>query len=79
MAKLNQAQFITIDDFIQARSSELNHFVNVLSNRTSSKLQIQLLPKHMRRRAMAHNYYRIPMKVRPRALKELAASEKPPE
>ena len=65
--KLSSAQmpaYININDFVKARSHELYHFTNILRSKTNSKLTHQLLPKHMRRRAMAHNHYRIPVRIR---------------
>lgn len=69
------AQFITISDFMAARSFEMSHFTSILRSKTNNKLVIQQLPKHMRRRAMAHNHYRIPVAIRLGALREAANSE----
>jgi ribonuclease P/MRP protein subunit POP1 len=62
---------------VKSRSHELHHFTNILKSKTNSKLTHQLLPKHMRRRAMAHNHYRIPVKIRLQCLNELKGSETP--
>jgi ribonuclease P/MRP protein subunit POP1 len=68
-------QYINIHKFLECRSFELKHFNNVLKNKFTSKLEHQLLPRHMRRRAMAHNYYRIPLRIRFKSLLELLPSE----
>mmetsp|Transcript_5445 Transcript_5445/g.9192 ORF Transcript_5445/g.9192 Transcript_5445/m.9192 type:complete len:232 (+) Transcript_5445:167-862(+) len=70
-------QFINLQDFVKARAHEINHFTNVMRSKTNSKLTHQLLPKHMRRRAMAHNHYRIPVRIRLQALTDLMGSEPP--
>lgn len=71
--------FINIDQFAEARSHELSHFTKNMKTKLSSKLAHQMLPKHMRRRAMAHNHYQIPVRIRLQALKDLSGSEKPGE
>ncbi|CDW89507.1 ribonucleases p mrp protein subunit pop1 containing protein [Stylonychia lemnae] len=68
-------QFINIHKFLESRAYELRHFTNILQNKYTSKLEHQLLPKHMRRRAMAHNYYRIPLRIRFKSLMEIQPSE----
>lgn len=61
--KLNISE-IRVEDFAEARKKELSKFVNMLNNKFSSKSGHQLLPKHMRRRSMSHNPFRIPPKSR---------------
>lgn len=68
-------QFIKIDQFINSRGLELKHFTNILNNKSKHKLEHQGLPRHLRRRAMAHNYYRIPLRIRMKSLKDMAPSE----
>eukprot|EP00347_Sterkiella_histriomuscorum_P019211 403342510 len=68
-------QYINIHKFLESRAHELKHFSRILSNKFTSKLEHQLLPKHMRRRAMAHNYYRIPLRIRFKSLLEMQPSE----
>jgi ribonuclease P/MRP protein subunit POP1 len=68
-------QYINIQKFLECRSYELKHFNTVLNTKLTSKLEHQLLPRHMRRRAMAHNYYRIPLRIRFKSLLELSPSE----
>lgn len=53
---------IKIDDFLEARKKELSNFIDILSHKVSTKGGHQLLPKHMRRRAMSHNPFRIGVK-----------------
>ena len=57
---------INMIDFIESRSNEINYLHNTLSTKINSlnKLAFQTLPKHLRRRAMSHNRYRIPSKMR---------------
>ena len=68
-------QFINIHQFLTSRSYELSHFTHILKNKQTNKLEHQLLARHLRRRAMAHNYYRIPVRVRLKALYELKPNE----
>lgn len=55
---------IRVEDFVEARKKELNKFIHILNNKYSSKVGFQLLPKHMRRRQMSHNPFRIPIRAR---------------
>ena len=55
---------IKIEDFAESRKKEIINFHNILSTKTSSKTGHQLLPKHMRRRQMSHNPFRIPRRNR---------------
>ena len=61
-----QDRFIDTIKFLEARAQEINFFQGYVKNKTANpkKLAIQKLPKHMRRRAMSHNRYRIPSRVR---------------
>jgi len=68
-------EFISLDQFVEARAHELKHFVNILQKKYTTKLTHQLLPRHLRRRAMSHNYYRIPIRLRYKALTEMLPSE----
>jgi len=70
---------IKISDFITARATEVSSFTNLLKNKlaTLNKLPFQLLPKHMRRRAMSHNKYRIPTRVREKVKEEDLLLKKP--
>ena len=53
----------------------MKHFTNILSSKSNNKLEHQNLPRHLRRRAMAHNYYRIPLRIRLKSLRDMAPSE----
>jgi len=62
-ANLNISE-IRIEDYAEARKKELNKFINILNNKFNSKSGFQTLPKHMRRRQMSHNPFRIPIRAR---------------
>jgi hypothetical protein len=62
-AKMNVSE-IKLEDYAEARKTELAQFIKILNNKYSSKTKFQILPKHMRRRAMSHNPYRIPLRAR---------------
>ncbi|KRX00879.1 hypothetical protein PPERSA_02058 [Pseudocohnilembus persalinus] len=57
---------IDIEKFIQARSQEIYHFTKQIEQKKifQSKQPYQSVPKHLRRRAMSHNRYRIPLRIR---------------
>eukprot|EP01022_Parablepharisma_sp_SALTPOND_P015365 TRINITY_DN2161_c0_g1_i1.p1 TRINITY_DN2161_c0_g1~~TRINITY_DN2161_c0_g1_i1.p1 ORF type:complete len:795 (+),score=56.06 TRINITY_DN2161_c0_g1_i1:91-2385(+) len=61
-----QPRLINIDQFVESRAFELKHFLKILRAKGApgGKLPFQSLPRHMRRRAMSHNYYRIPLRLR---------------
>lgn len=63
---------ILFSEFLDARSLELANMEKVLSQKPYSmyKLAFQLLPKHMRRRPMSHNKYRIPSRIRKHSKEE---------
>jgi hypothetical protein len=62
-ANLNISE-IRVEDFAEARKKELNKFVQILNSKYNTKGGFQLLPKHMRRRQMSHNPFRIPVRNR---------------
>ena len=62
-AGLNLSE-IKIEDFAESRKKEIFKFQEILNNKYSTKSGHQLLPKHMRRRQMSHNPFRIPRKNR---------------
>jgi hypothetical protein len=62
-ANLNISE-IRIEDYAEARKKELNKFINILNNKFNSRVGFQTLPKHMRRRQMSHNPFRIPVRAR---------------
>lgn len=82
LSSVTLPRLIDVETFIQARSLELSHFLTVLGDKaavgggSSTKLSFQLLPKHMRRRAMSHNSYRVPARIRART-EATAASKRP--
>lgn len=59
-----QAHNISIEQFVEARSIELTGFLNALTEKQTNKHCPQNVPKSVRRRAMSHNRYRIPRKLR---------------
>ncbi|OMJ89260.1 hypothetical protein SteCoe_8648 [Stentor coeruleus] len=73
---------LDLETFLQARKLELDHFLTILSEKAplggkvGNKKSFQLLPKHMRRRAMSHNAYRVP--IRNRVLSQCSATLKNP-
>ena len=69
---------ICISDFLEARSQDIVGFKRALDTKMSqlNKLPCQLVPKHLRRRAMSHNRYRVPSRIRKNMnLAELDATE----
>jgi ribonuclease P/MRP protein subunit POP1 len=62
-SKINISE-IRLEDFAESRKKELNQFTHILKNKFNNKTSHQLLPKHMRRRCMSHNPFRIPIKFR---------------
>ena len=62
-SKINTSE-IKIEDFVESRKKELKNFNHILKNKFNSKSGFQLLPKHMRRRCMSHNPFRIPIRAR---------------
>lgn len=82
LSEVSLPRLIDVETFVQARSLELSHFLTVLGDKaavgggSSTKLAFQLLPKHMRRRAMSHNSHRVPARIRSRT-EATAASKRP--
>ena len=72
-------RMVKISDFISARANELNSFTSILQTKLKNlnKLPFQLLPKHMRRRAMSHNKYRIPSRIRDKVNEQELLLKKP--
>jgi hypothetical protein len=62
-ANLNISE-IRVEDLAEARKKEINQFNHILNNKFSSRVGFQTLPKHMRRRQMSHNPFRIPVRAR---------------
>ncbi|KAL4481569.1 hypothetical protein ABPG74_007658 [Tetrahymena malaccensis] len=70
---------INVSQFLEARSSEIGYFTQQLNSKKngSNKLAYQMVKKHLRRRAMSHNRYRIPSRIRNRMnVQELDVIEK---
>ena len=65
---------IGLDKIISSRATELSHFISIIKSKPNTRLAFQKLRKYERRRAMSHNYYRIPLKVRYSSLKDRLAS-----
>ena len=59
----DKARHINFNKFVEERSVEIAKFLNDLEMDTKKKGH-QALPKTIRRRAMSHNRYRIPRKMR---------------
>lgn len=61
-----EARMVRISDFVNARSAEIASFSKTLREKMQqlNKIPFQLLPRHLRRRAMSHNKYRIPTRIR---------------
>jgi len=59
-------RLLRIEDYIQARSAEVNELLTTLQTKTFSRTKrvFQLLPKYLRRRAQSHNLYRTPARIR---------------
>lgn len=55
---------VRVEDFAESRKKELIKFIQIINSKYSSKSGHQLLPKHMRRRSMSHNPFRIPIRNR---------------
>ena len=65
---------VGLNRLIANRATELSHFINIIKSKPNTRLAFQKLRKHERRRAMSHNYYRIPLKVRYSSLKDRVSS-----
>lgn len=59
-------------DYAEARALELSNMVRALKSKGGTKRTFQLLPRHMRRRAMSHNVKRLPRRLRKAAMKEVS-------
>lgn len=57
--------------FAEARATELRCMVKALRSKGGAKRTFQLLPRHMRRRAMSHNVKRLPRRLRSKAKGEV--------
>ena len=57
--------------FARERRADLEQFVAGARPRRKGLRTFQTLPRHMRRRAMSHNLYRVPARMRERAAREM--------
>jgi ribonuclease P/MRP protein subunit POP1 len=70
LSQITLPRQIDLESFFQARMLELDHFLALLNDKAAvggkmgNKRSFQLLPKHMRRRAMSHNSHRVPSRIR---------------
>ena len=71
----DKARHINFNKFVEDRSIEINKFLVELELDTKKKGH-QALPKSVRRRAMSHNRFRIPRKMRKNMEQELAKAER---
>jgi ribonuclease P/MRP protein subunit POP1 len=82
---LKTPRALDLTTFVEARTLELEKFLTNLKDKLDgkfgNKLVTQLLPKAIRRRAMSHNAYLIPWRVRRRIKNPitLTKGEKPNE
>lgn len=68
---------MNLSKYLDSRAAELGHFQHLLARKKGSitKTPMQRVPKHLRRRAMAHNRYRIPSRIREIAMLKSGVSE----
>lgn len=69
-----EERHLNFNNFLQQRAGEISRLSEALRNRTSKRTH-QSLPKSVRRRAMSHNRYRIPLKMRRLLVQELTKAE----
>ena len=60
---MEENRTINFNSFIAKRNNEILNFSTILENTTRKKGH-QSLPKSVRRRAMSHNRFRIPLRLR---------------
>uniref|UniRef100_A0A1Y1MQ62 Uncharacterized protein n=1 Tax=Photinus pyralis TaxID=7054 RepID=A0A1Y1MQ62_PHOPY len=68
---------VDILNFCTSRLDEIKSMRQALKTTTAAKLVFQQLPKHMRRRVMAHNTKRLPRRLRQRHLSQLQKAGMP--
>ena len=66
-----KGRHINFNKFVEERSIEISKFLTDLEMDTKKKGH-QALPKSIRRRAMSHNRYRIPRRIRKNMEEDLA-------
>lgn len=67
-------RYLNFNTFIKQRALQISKFTEILQQDTVKRTH-QALPKSVRRRAMSHNRYRIPLKMRRPLQQELIKSE----
>lgn len=73
-------RFIDTVKFIEARAKEMQYFQEYMKKKhIGRKIVTQMLPKHMRRRAMSHSRVRIPSRIRKIAKDGFTKSVKKPK
>lgn len=73
----NTNRSINMGRLYDARAQEITHFIKIIEKREKActKTPMQRVPKHIRRRAMAHNRYRIPSRIRAISVVKAGVSE----
>ncbi|XP_017773792.1 PREDICTED: ribonucleases P/MRP protein subunit POP1 [Nicrophorus vespilloides] len=71
--------FLQLMKFSAARSLEIQSIKESLKTNKGCKLAFQKLPKHMRRRVMAHDVKRLPRRVREIHMNQMIKSGMPPK
>lgn len=69
-----EERYLNFNNFIKQRAIQINKFNEALQISTCKRSH-QALPKSVRRRAMSHNRYRIPLKMRKQLGQELVKAE----
>lgn len=57
--------------FHKAREAQLQAFIDATTFQGGARRTFQLIPRHLRRRAMSHNIRRMPRRLRDAAQKEV--------
>lgn len=65
--------------FAAARANEIRAMVQGIAAKNGMKRAHQVLPRHMRRRAMSYNVKRLPVRLRARGAMEMASTLTPAE
>eukprot|EP00163_Fabomonas_tropica_P019886 TRINITY_DN348_c0_g1_i2.p1 TRINITY_DN348_c0_g1~~TRINITY_DN348_c0_g1_i2.p1 ORF type:complete len:625 (-),score=45.13 TRINITY_DN348_c0_g1_i2:1611-3452(-) len=71
MKSSGQVRELDVKSYARGRAQELKTLQHALSSVGGSKRVFQMLPKHLRRRASSHNIYRIPVRLRAQAKREM--------
>eukprot|EP00919_Chromeraceae_sp_WS-2016_P018046 GHVR01042911.1.p1 GENE.GHVR01042911.1~~GHVR01042911.1.p1 ORF type:complete len:227 (-),score=77.80 GHVR01042911.1:143-823(-) len=66
--------YVDLGKLVEARSKDMKDFAYSLTTSTATKRAFQRLPKEQRRRAMSHNPYRVPARIRPPLLTEMQSA-----